>query len=166
MSIIFILNHIIIIPHKKTKTMTPSLYPIAKLYNVAMIFASLHASDASGFRHDRHAKNNGRGDDHFRIDALSPHDFEVSRNRLEEKYPVFQSFDGEMHAGLLPAAIVDKTKKDGKDNNDYSSYFFWLFQPNADSLSKGRDNEENLTDESFRDDTLVIWLNGGPGCSR
>jgi hypothetical protein len=85
----------------------------------------------------------------------------VSRDVLQSKYPVFESFNGTMHSGLLPAAFVDDvmlfgvddesgTKKDGAAlaEEDYSSYFFWLFQPDGES----GDRDEV---ESFRDDTLV-----------
>ena len=85
----------------------------------------------------------------------------VSRDVLQSKYPVFESFNGTMHSGLLPAAFVDDatlfgvddesgTKKDGAalEEEDYSSYFFWLFQPDGES----GDRDEV---ESFRDDTLV-----------
>eukprot|EP01082_Thalassiosira_pseudonana_P009782 g8737.t1 g8737 contig33:113544-114422(+) len=85
----------------------------------------------------------------------------VSRDVLQSKYPVFESFNGTMHSGLLPAAFVDDamlfgvddesgTKKDGAAlaEEDYSSYFFWLFQPDGES----GDRDEV---ESFRDDTLT-----------
>lgn len=56
-----------------------------------------------------------------------------------------------MHAGLIPAVSLDDKKK---DVDDYSEYFFWLFRPDGDG-----DGEKGKP-ESFRDDTLLIWLNG------
>jgi carboxypeptidase C (cathepsin A) len=83
-----------------------------------------------------------------------PTHYEVDRHLLEKGYPAFKSFKGSMHAGLIPAVSLDDKKK---DVDDYSEYFFWLFRPDGDG-EKGKP-------ESFRDDTLLIWLNGGPGCS-
>mmetsp|Transcript_25563 Transcript_25563/g.54284 ORF Transcript_25563/g.54284 Transcript_25563/m.54284 type:complete len:611 (-) Transcript_25563:74-1906(-) len=80
-------------------------------------------------------------------------DLVVKQELLEKNYPGYKEYNGEMHAGLMPAANLDQ------DPDDYSSYFFWLFQPDADVMA----NDDTV--ESFRDDTLVIWLNGGPGCS-
>jgi carboxypeptidase C (cathepsin A) len=83
-------------------------------------------------------------------------DYEVNRALLEKSYPAFKSFHGSMHAGLMPAAIVGD-KKNESDPSDFSSYFFVLFRP---------DNGESIhADEQtvFRNDTLLVWLNGGPG---
>jgi carboxypeptidase C (cathepsin A) len=55
-----------------------------------------------------------------------------------------------MHAGLMPAAIVDNENE--SDASDFSSYFFVLYRP---------DSGESI----FRNDTLLVWLNGGPGVS-
>lgn len=73
------------------------------------------------------------------------HSFEASEflvEGLEELEPAFASFNGTMHAGLLPIDIdlEDNQKPRGKLS-------FWLFSP-----------EEAK-------DSLTIWLNGGPGCS-
>jgi len=77
-------------------------------------------------------------------------DYEVKRDLLEASYPAYKAFHGSMHAGLMPADLPD----DANASDDFSSYFFWLFQPDVES-----------SDANFRDDTLLIWFNGGPGCS-
>jgi carboxypeptidase C (cathepsin A) len=56
---------------------------------------------------------------------------------LEEVEPAFGLFEGEMYAGLLPMDNGDRT----------GNLMFWLFIPEEPSVS----------------DSLVIWLNGGPG---
>jgi hypothetical protein len=56
---------------------------------------------------------------------------------LEEVEPAFGLFEGEMYAGLLPMNNGDRT----------GNLMFWLFAPEDPSIA----------------DSLVIWLNGGPG---
>lgn len=68
-------------------------------------------------------------------------DFEVKG--LEELEPAFESFQGQMYAGLLPIAHPSNMQEDD------GKYMFWLFE------------EDNPT----VDDALVIWFNGGPGCT-
>ncbi len=83
-------------------------------------------------------------------------EYEVKRELLEGSYPAYKSFKGDMHAGLMPAALID----DKDLAEDFSSYFFWLFQPHHEEESA---NEDAV--EAFRNDTLLIWFNGGPGVS-
>jgi carboxypeptidase C (cathepsin A) len=73
---------------------------------------------------------------------------------LDKIEPVYKTFDGIMYAGLIPTTpfttlktneTTEKRKKKKKDGK----LMFWLFEPIAPTY----------------DNTLVIWLNGGPGCS-
>ena len=75
-------------------------------------------------------------------------DYAIKRDLLERSYPAYKSFRGLMHSGLMPAAIID----DKSSYNDFSSYFFVLYRP---------DSGESI----FHNDTLLVWLNGGPGVS-
>jgi carboxypeptidase C (cathepsin A) len=61
-----------------------------------------------------------------------PHrsELKVKRHLLQEVYPAFETFKGDMYAGMIPAILID----DGTSNSeDFSSYMFWLFQPDADA---------------------------------
>ena len=84
-------------------------------------------------------------------------DYAVKRDLLERRYPAYKSFRGLMHSGLMPAATMDD-QSSGHDVS--SSYFFVLLRPDADASN---DAAEGRKDETFRNDTLLIWLNGGPG---
>jgi carboxypeptidase C (cathepsin A) len=111
------------------------------MLKLQIIFAIIAATIGSGIAKENKLK-----------DAA---DYAVKRNLLERSYPAYKSFRGLMHSGLMPAAIID----DKSRYDDLSSYFFVLLRPDGESS----DDEE--TDETFRNDTLVIWLNGGPGVS-
>jgi carboxypeptidase C (cathepsin A) len=54
-------------------------------------------------------------------------------------YEAFGKFNGQMYAGLLP---MDNGNRTGK-------IMFWLFEPAKQTF----------------DNSMVMWLNGGPGCS-
>lgn len=66
-----------------------------------------------------------------------PADFLVEG--LQEIEPAFAQFEGNMYSGLLP---MDNGNRNGE-------LMFWLFAPHEPSTDK----------------TLMVWLNGGPGCS-
>jgi carboxypeptidase C (cathepsin A) len=54
-------------------------------------------------------------------------------------YEAFGQFHGQMYAGLLP---IDNGERSGK-------IMFWLFEP----------------EQQTYENSMIMWLNGGPGCS-
>jgi carboxypeptidase C (cathepsin A) len=75
--------------------------------------------------------------------ALTPSDFHVQG--LEEIEPAFAFFKGDMYAGVLPIAHA------GDEDDETGEYMFWLFEPTAPLVQD--------------EDSLLVWFNGGPGCS-
>ena len=59
---------------------------------------------------------------------------------LEDIEPSYKHFKGRMYAGVIP---VDE------ENHPEEGFMFWMFVP----------------DQQKKGDTMVLWLNGGPGCS-
>jgi Serine carboxypeptidase len=62
---------------------------------------------------------------------------------LETVEPAYAQFQGEMYAGLLPIT------HESPERTVEGEMMFWLFEPETQEV----------------ENTLVIWLNGGPGCS-
>lgn len=62
---------------------------------------------------------------------------------LESIEPAYAQFEGKMYAGLLPITHESPERK------VKGEMMFWMFEPDVQEV----------------DNTLVIWLNGGPGCS-
>lgn len=84
---------------------------------------------------NKHSKNRN----HKPGGTPSPSDYLVTG--LEDVEPSFASFDGTMYAGMVPFTSYDEKSK--------AEYMFWMFIP----------------DEPLVKNSLVIWLNGGPGCT-
>jgi carboxypeptidase C (cathepsin A) len=64
---------------------------------------------------------------------------ELRVNGLENVEPSYGEFDGRMYGGTLPS----------NHNDRVGEMMFWLFEPTTQEV----------------ENTIVIWLNGGPGCS-
>ena len=70
---------------------------------------------------------------------LTKQDFLVTG--LETIEPAYAMFPGKMYAGLLPTNHAD--------NGRVGEMMFWMFEPDTQAVP----------------DSMVLWLNGGPGCS-
>jgi Serine carboxypeptidase len=81
----------------------------------------------------------------------SPDDFLV--HGLDKIEPAFGRYDGDMYAGLVPTTLyridTSSIKQKEKKTEEDGALMFWLYAPTNPTHT----------------DTLVIWLNGGPGCS-
>ena len=70
---------------------------------------------------------------------------------LEQIEPSFQYYNGTMYAGLISTtpAYYDDYNNNDPTNDDHGALMFWLYEPTNPTYT----------------DTLVLWFNGGPGCS-
>ena len=71
---------------------------------------------------------------------------------LETIQPAYAKFDGSMYAGLLPFVNPHRPSLNDTDPESTFHTMFWLFEPTP-------------TNATTQESTLVLWLNGGPGCS-
>jgi carboxypeptidase D len=71
--------------------------------------------------------------------SLQPQDYKVS---LKERFNV----DDDLYAGFMPIKLEPKVNHEG-------NFFFWLAK------------QRNLNQDQPGKRKLVVWLNGGPGCS-
>jgi len=62
---------------------------------------------------------------------------------LDKIEQAFESFHGQMFAGLVSTQLYETDKQDD------GALMFWMFIP----------------EKTAHEDSLTVWLNGGPGCS-
>ena len=69
---------------------------------------------------------------------------------LETVQPAYAQFQGNMFAGMMPVLEPPHPGDDESPNKrTIGEMMFWMFEPSTQSV----------------DNTIVVWLNGGPGCS-
>ena len=82
------------------------------------------------------------------VKMKTPADFLVTG--LESVQPAYAKFEGDMYAGMLPVLEPQIAGDDlATDKKTVGHMMFWMFEPKTQSA----------------EDTIVVWLNGGPGCS-
>ena len=113
------------------------------LCSQVLCFFLLKSTHGSPHAHRRTSHRN-------RISIPSRHDYLVQG--LADIEPAFASFEGEgeMYAGLIPTVLyADLQQQEQQDEEEVGELMFWLFAPKKPKF----------------DDSLLIWNNGGPGCS-
>ena len=74
----------------------------------------------------------------------SKEEFVVDKAAIAKHEPAFDSFDGDIFAGHIP---MHQKRGSGKEGD--GELYFMMFD----------------AAEKVYDDTIIVWLNGGPGCS-
>ena len=72
--------------------------------------------------------------------------------KLQNIEPAYDEFDGQMYSGLIPIdddSVYDDNDDDNQYQNNVGETMFWMFEPTHPKVVN----------------TIVVWLNGGPGCS-
>ena len=147
------------------------------------------SASASGATNNNNNNNNivHRSSNQRKYDSVSNYDTtqlkdasEFLVTELQDIEPLFQNYDGRMYSGLMPfdynvttivststtsasaaSASAPQGQQQRKEQRRAGEIMFWLFVPN--DTNPGMDNDYSSSVVS--NNKLVMWLNGGPGCS-
>lgn len=140
--------------HKKIAPLS-SVLSQCSLLLLSLLLLGIQIATSSSFEQQHRTKHHdgtGTGTGTITTSIPTPQDYLVQG--LADIEPAFRSFEdsgGAMYAGLVPTTLYsDLPNRDGKEGEQQvGELMFWLFAPGRPKF----------------DDTLLIWNNGGPGCS-